>query len=138
MRPGRDGTPPPPETPGPLPPTQPLQPVEPPPAPEPPPPPEPQPLRVEAIVHGRVQGVGFRLFVGQAAANHELVGWVRNEPDGSVRAVAEGGRGALEAFARELDVGPPGARVERVVVTWSPATGGFDRFAIRSGWHSGD
>ena len=135
MRSGRDDAPPPPETPGPLPPPQ---AIEPPPAPEPPPPPEPQPLRVEVIVRGRVQGVGFRMFVGQAAANYGLVGWVRNEPDGSVRAVAEGGPGALEAFARELDVGPPGASVERVEVTWSPAIGGFDRFAIRSGWHSGD
>ena len=128
MRPGRNGTPP---TPGPT------QPLEPPPPPEPPPP-EPQPLRVEAIVRGRVQGVGYRMFVDQAAANHGLVGWVSNEPDGSVRAVAEGGPEALEAFARELGIGPPGASVQRVEVTWSPATGGFDRFAIRSGWHSGD
>ena len=129
MRPDRDGTPPPLETPEPAPSSQPL---------EPHPPPEPHPLRVEAIVRGRVQGVGFRMFAGQAAAHHGLVGWVSNEPDGSVRALAEGGSEALEAFARELGVGPPGASVERVEVTWSPATGGFDRFAIRSGWHGGD
>lgn len=95
-------------------------------------------VRVEAVVRGRVQGVGFRFFVERVAAERGLVGWVANEPDGSVRCVAEGPRHVLEAFLRDLAAGPPAAWVDRVDVTWSPAAGGSDRFAIRSGWHTGD
>ena len=97
-----------------------------------------QPERLEVVIRGRVQGVGFRMFAGRAAAVAGLVGWVANEPDGSVRCVAEGPRSDLEAFARELAAGPRGARVDRVETSWSPATGGFVRFALRSGWHGGD
>jgi acylphosphatase len=96
------------------------------------------PERLEAVIRGRVQGVGFRMFVGRAAAIRGLVGWVANESDGSVRCVAEGPRPDLEAFARDLADGPSGSDVERIETTWSAATGTFDRFALRSGWHGGD
>jgi acylphosphatase len=94
--------------------------------------------RVEIVVRGRVQGVGYRMFAARVAAGYRLTGWVANEPDGAVRSVAEGPREVLEAFARELAAGPPGADVIGVSVTWSAALDGFDRFAIRSGWHGGD
>ena len=94
--------------------------------------------RLEAVVRGRVQGVGFRMFAGRVAVEHGLVGWVANEDDGSVRCVAEGPRARLEAFARDLAAGPQGASVDRIETTWSAATGSFDRFALRSGWHGGD
>lgn len=94
--------------------------------------------RVEVVARGRVQGVGFRFHVERVAAGRGLVGWVANEADGSVRCVAEGPRHVLEAFVRDLAEGPPAARVERVDATWSQATGSFARFAVRSGWHTGD
>jgi acylphosphatase len=97
-----------------------------------------RPARVDVLVGGRVQGVGFRMFVARTAAARDLTGWVANEPDGSVRCVAEGPRGVLEAFVRELAAGPPSAFIERFTVAWSEALDGFDRFAIRSGWHGGD
>ena len=96
------------------------------------------PERLEIVIRGRVQGVGFRMFAGRSAAVRGLVGWVANESDGSVRCVAEGPRSDLEAFARDLAEGPPGSLVDRAETSWSPATGGFDRFALRSGWHGGD
>ncbi len=96
------------------------------------------PSRLDVIVRGRVQGVGYRMYAGASARARGLVGWVTNEPDGSVRAVAEGPRADLEAWIAELAAGPPGAIVDRVEPAWSPAGGGFDRFAIRSGWHGGD
>jgi len=95
-------------------------------------------VRLEAVVRGRVQGVGFRMFAGRAAAARGLVGWVANASDGSVECIAEGPRAELEAFARDLATGPPGSSVDRVESVWSPATGTFDRFALRSGWHGGD
>ncbi len=94
--------------------------------------------RLEVVVRGRVQGVGYRMYAGVSARARGLVGWVTNEPDGSVRAVAEGPRADLEAWTAELAAGPPGAVVDRVDQSWSVARGGLDRFAIRSGWHGGD
>ncbi len=94
--------------------------------------------RVEVVVHGRVQGVGYRMFAGYEAVDRDLVGWVGNEPDGSVRCVAEGRRDLLEEFVRVLREGPPAAVINDVDVAWTRASGEFERFAIRSGWHSGD
>jgi acylphosphatase len=94
--------------------------------------------RLEALVHGHVQGVGFRFFVVRAARRLGLTGWVANEASGRVRCVAEGPRDALETLLAELEEGPSGAWVERVDASWSPATGTFREFDVRSRWHSGD
>ncbi len=64
------------------------------------------------IVHGRVQGVGFRAFVEHEALKRGLAGWVRNRRDGSVEAVFAG---EADAVARMIEVcrrGPMGARVD--------------------------
>ena len=70
--------------------------------------------RVEAVVRGRVQGVGFRRYVQRWARSLALDGWVRNEPDGTVRLVAEGEPESLDRLARLLWGGPPGAAVDGV------------------------
>lgn len=94
--------------------------------------------RIDASVVGRVQGVGFRWFVLDAARRLDLRGWVANEPDGSVRCVAEGARGDLETLLAELGRGPLGARIDRVVPRWGRATGALGLFEIRAGGHPGD
>ena len=94
--------------------------------------------RYEATVHGRVQGVGYRWFVRSVAARLHLVGWVANEPSGSVRVVAEGDPASLDELARLLGHGPSGAKVERIDGEIVPATGSFSTFEIKSGGHSGD
>ena len=94
--------------------------------------------RLEATIRGRVQGVGFRYFVVRRAMELGLVGWVANIPDGRVRSVAEGPPDALDAFEAALNDGPVGAIVEAVDAVRMPATGAFDRFAVRSGAHPGD
>lgn len=94
--------------------------------------------RLEAIVRGRVQGVGFRVHVRRAARGLGLTGWVANEPAGRVRCVAEGSRAALERLLQVLRDGPPGAWVEEVEASWPAPTGEFGSFDVRSGWHSGD
>lgn len=68
-------------------------------------------------VTGRVQGVGFRWFTEEAALREGLSGFVRNLPDGSVEAEAEGDVDALLRFERALRQGPRGARVDGVDVT---------------------
>ena len=94
--------------------------------------------RVEAVVRGRVQGVGYRFHAVRAANRHGIVGWVANERAGTVRAVGEGPEDDLRAWLAELRSGPAGAWIERVDETWSAAAGTFDDFEVRSGWTSGD
>ena len=80
--------------------------------------------RLHATVHGRVQGVNFRNFTADHARRLGLSGTVRNRPDGrSVAVEAEWDRMALERLASLLQQGPRFALVERVEVTWLPATG---------------
>ena len=100
------------------------------------------PARLEAVVHGRVQGVGFRYFVLREARRLGLDGWVANESDGSVRVVADGERAPLAALLEALHEGPPASIVERVIVNWPPVAMGGSLvgrgFAVRSGAHRGD
>lgn len=86
--------------------------------------------RLEAVVTGRVQGVGFRYFVVRTAGELGLTGHVRNERDGSVSVVAEGEPARLEAFEERLREGPPGAVVSRVTVRRSEASGSYARFQV--------
>lgn len=94
--------------------------------------------RLEAVVHGNVQGVGFRWFVRRHAAALGLRGWVANEPSGSVRVLAEGPPPALRELSALLHDGPSGAQVSSVDERRAPASGGFERFDIRAGSHGGD
>ena len=89
--------------------------------------------RLEATVHGLVQGVSFRYYTVRAARNLGLTGWCANQPNGSVRVVAEGPRPALETLLRWLHKGSPAARVRAVDADWLPAGGGFTSFDVRSG-----
>ena len=66
------------------------------------------------LISGGVQGVGYRFFAQRAAAKHQVMGYVRNEPDGSVEVLAEGPATNVEAFKNELLTGPQWARVEQL------------------------
>jgi len=94
--------------------------------------------RLEILVHGRVQGVGFRVFASRVADRHGIVGWVANQAGGTVHAIGEGEEADLRAWLEELRRGPGAGSVGRVDAHWSAAAGGFDEFEIRSGWHGGD
>ena len=88
-------------------------------------------VRVTLRVTGLVQGVYYRASALQAAAGLGLSGWVRNEADGSVAAVAEGPRAAIEGFVAWCRRGPAGARVEDVEATYAAATHEFRGFTVR-------
>ncbi len=85
---------------------------------------------MRAVVHGDVQGVGFRDFVERRARELGLTGKVRNRHDGAVEVVAEGDRQSLDKLRQRLDEGPRLASVDRVEVTTEPATGEFRTFDI--------
>lgn len=87
--------------------------------------------RIEATVMGMVQGVYFRQYTLQEARRLNLVGWVANQPDGTVRVVAEGKREALKQLLEFLHHGSPASRVSDVVATWGIAGGEFTDFRVR-------
>jgi acylphosphatase len=94
--------------------------------------------RLDAVVRGQVQGVGYRWFVVREASRLALDGWVANQADGSVQVVAEGTVDALEGLLAALWEGPSGALVTEVHTRREPARGGLVSFEIRSGGHPGD
>ncbi len=96
------------------------------------------PAHLDALVRGRVQGVGFRYFVLSRASHLGVTGWVANEQDGSVHVVAEGPQADLEDLLEALREGPASAIVERVDVEWLPYTGRWHSFGVESGGHRGD
>ena len=68
------------------------------------------------LVHGRVQGVGFRASLAWEAQNMGVTGWVRNRRDGTVEAMIQGSDEAVAAMIAWTRRGPSGARVDRVGV----------------------
>jgi acylphosphatase len=97
-----------------------------------------RPVRLDATVIGRVQGVGFRYFALREGMDLGLDGWVANAANGSLRCVAEGPRDRLEVLLERLREGPAASIVERVSEAWMPATGTLGPFSVRSGGHTGD
>lgn len=87
--------------------------------------------RLEARIHGHVQGVFFRDTTQRQANQLGISGWVRNEWDGTVQVVAEGTEENLNKLLQFLHRGPKSARVERVETGWEEATGEFDAFSVR-------
>jgi acylphosphatase len=80
------------------------------------------------VVHGFVQGVGFRYSALQTARLLGVSGWVRNRGDGAVEALFEGERDDVEAMVRWCESGPRGAEVGEVEVLVEPLVGlsGFE------------
>jgi acylphosphatase len=87
--------------------------------------------RLHAEIDGRVQGVGFRMFVIRIATELNLDGWVRNRWNGRVEVVAEGERQVLEKLLLDLRNGPRSAFVSNIQESWSTASGEFTGFHIR-------
>ncbi|WP_372933772.1 acylphosphatase [Mariniphaga sediminis] len=88
-------------------------------------------IQYEIKVFGRVQGVGFRYFVRQRAAEFNMKGWVRNTPDGNVLVMAQGDVTDMETFLDYLRIGPSLARVTRVTKNEMPALEAFDDFQVK-------
>ena len=84
-----------------------------------------------AVISGRVQGVYFRMETRTAAERYNVLGWVRNKSDGTVEAVFEGDKSAVDAVLNWCRKGPPMSHVFDVDVTWGDYSGSFDSFDIR-------
>ena len=88
--------------------------------------------RLFATIEGRVQGVGFRWFVIDVVRRKypDVVGWVKNLPDGRVEVVAEGPDKDVTALLNHLRTGPRNAHVVRVNTTWTDPRGGMLGFDV--------
>jgi len=86
---------------------------------------------LRAIVRGRVQGVGFRMFVVREAHRLGLAGYTRNLPDGTVEVLATGDAAKLDQLVLRLEQGPPGARVDAVMADRSAVVPDCEGFGIR-------
>lgn len=81
-------------------------------------------------VAGRVQGVGFRMYVRDVAVRENVRGWVRNLPDGRVEALVEGESESVVRVERALRAGPRNARVDTVNVLIEDPVGRYLAFEI--------
>jgi len=84
--------------------------------------------RVEAIISGKVTGVGFRYYAAHIADRLDIVGTVRNLPTGEVEAVAEGEEETLNLFIDALRQGPSAGRVDNLMVAWKEPSGQHHKF----------
>ena len=86
------------------------------------------------IVRGRVQGVGFRWFVDHEARQLGLTGWVRNNIDGTVEALAIGTEHQHAALREKLRQGPRAARVDNLQELPAEPVAGLTTFRIEGAW----
>ena len=84
------------------------------------------------IISGNVQGVLFRESARREALRLGLLGFARNEPDGSVHIEAEGEESHLRLFLAWCRKGPASARVEQVEERWSGELRHFKNFMVQS------
>ena len=87
-------------------------------------------VRAHLLISGIVQGVGYRYSCHREAASRELLGWVRNLPDGRVEAVLQGPKEEVEGMIRWCYRGPSEARVSDIDVRYEDAGDGLGDFRI--------
>lgn len=86
--------------------------------------------RVQLLISGRVQGVGFRMSTRIKAKKLGITGWVKNLENGKVKAVAEGEKQKLEEFIKWARKGPFTAKVKDLEVNFKEHKGDFNKFSI--------
>lgn len=90
-----------------------------------------QPVRVQMIVSGFVQGVGFRYHCQRIALTLHLSGYAQNLWDGKVKVIAEGDRQKLLTFVEQVKKGPRMAQISHAETLWEPHEGVFKGFEVR-------
>ena len=83
------------------------------------------------VVSGRVQGVGYRISMREAANDRRVTGWVRNRRDGTVEAVVQGDDDDVERMIAWCRRGPPPARVATVTTEARSVDPAMESFELR-------
>ena len=90
--------------------------------------------RAIIIAKGKVQSVGYRDLIADLAMDLGVVGFVENQPDGTVKIVVEGEEEILEEFVRKAQPeDDPMISIAQVDVNYEKATGEFEHFKIKRG-----
>lgn len=87
--------------------------------------------QIHIMITGFVQGVGYRKFVRRIARQEGITGWVRNNPDGSVEALAVGDEEVLKKLLEECSKGPFLSAVDNIHTEWEEPQETFTQFSIR-------
>ncbi|MCI5050065.1 MAG: acylphosphatase [Rickettsiales bacterium] len=88
-------------------------------------------IALHVIIHGRVQGVGYRAWAAGNAKKVGLVGWVRNRMDGTVEALFQGTQEQLDEMLKRCASGPLPAKVLQIEQTEVDADLSMDGFERR-------
>ena len=87
--------------------------------------------QVHVLYSGRVQGVGFRMAVEEAAQQFGVTGWGKNLRDGRVEVVAEAPEAGLKRFLEAVRTGAMKNFINQAEASWGNASEAFTRFEIR-------
>jgi acylphosphatase len=87
-------------------------------------------IEMQSIVMGKVQGVRYRDYVQTVAMDLGLVGYTKNNPDGTVLVVAQGEPETLKNLVEYLHEGSVLSLVEAVSVEWGTASVTYDDFSV--------
>ena len=85
---------------------------------------------VNIIIKGKVQGVGYRYFTLKKAQELHIIGWVKNQSDGTVALFGQGNKRNLELLIAILKQGPSFSKVDEVIVNWEHEQAEYIDFVI--------
>ena len=87
--------------------------------------------RVHILISGYVHGVGFRYYVLEKAQKLNLLGWVKNNLEGSVEVDAQGEEHNIDAFIDLCRKGPPLSHIKDIYIREELITKEFKDFKVR-------
>ena len=85
---------------------------------------------MRCVIVGKVQGAQYRVYAQDSAVALDLVGYVKNLPDGSVEVLAQGMPETLKEFVEYLYEGSLSSAVESLSVDWQTASKTFTEFSV--------
>ncbi len=88
--------------------------------------------QLHLIISGRVQGVFFRHHTKKLAKKLNFMGWIRNNPDGTVELIAEGEEEKLKQLIEFCKKGPSSANVKDLKITWKECQNQYRDFIINN------
>jgi len=87
-------------------------------------------IEMRCVIFGKVQDVQYRVYAQDSAVELELVGYVKNLPDGTVEVLAQGMPDTLKEFVEYLYEGSLSSTVESVSVDWQTPRKTFTEFSV--------
>jgi acylphosphatase len=87
--------------------------------------------RVNILITGRVQGVGFRFYVKEKAIRLGITGFVRNLEEDKVEVIAEGPEELLHELVKLCRIGPSLAYISNFDVKYGGFTGEYKKFSAK-------